>query len=116
MTTFDEHKANYTFQYGGILFIMLNNSGTGCVTLEVCDARGQWLRSILETSSVPKRICCHVPLISVRDPSVLAESFGFISYYTLEPEEELELIPCGCTNLRITELPVAAGKKNSAEY
>ena len=91
LTTFDEHKASYTFQYGVIQFIMLNNSGTGCVTREVYDARTQWLRSTLESSPIPKIICCHVPLISVRDPSVLAESFGFTTYYTLEPEI-LELV------------------------
>ena len=91
LTVFDEHKANYAFQYGGILFIMLNNSGTGCVTQGVYDSRAQWLRLILEASSIPKIICCHVPLIPVRDSSVLAESFGFISYYALEPEI-LELI------------------------
>ncbi|MBL4574715.1 MAG: metallophosphoesterase [Opitutaceae bacterium] len=92
LNTFGAETNNYTLSYGDLLIIMFNNSGTGHMSSEHSAKQFEWLRSTLEKNpSRPKMIACHVPLIPIREKSVLAESFGFQSYYTLEPDI-LELV------------------------
>jgi len=92
LDTFGTETNNYTFSYGNLLVVMFNNSGTGHISAEHGAQQLEWLRHTLEAyPSKPKILCCHVPLIPIRDDTVLAESFGFRSYYTLEPEV-LELV------------------------
>ncbi len=74
---------NYSFEYKGIEFIAFNNSGTYAITDELEYARKDRLKALLQKkSSLPKIVCCHIPIIPVREESVLAESFGFSSYKT----------------------------------
>jgi calcineurin-like phosphoesterase family protein len=79
---FGEDRINYTLKHKGLLFVMLNNSGAPMSnSKEVGRRRNDWLRGVFEKSAgVPKIVCCHIPLIPIREESVLAKSFGFVSY------------------------------------
>ncbi|MEA1951826.1 MAG: metallophosphoesterase [Planctomycetota bacterium] len=79
---FGADRTNYTFEHGGVLFVALNNSGAPASNrTEVGQRRNAWLRDVLEDSGDrPKIICCHIPLVPVREESVLKKSFGFGSY------------------------------------
>lgn len=83
---FGEDKLNYSFVHKGIHFIILNNSGTWNVNDQhVLDKRQVILEEMLNREpDLPKLICCHVPFLPVREKKILAESFGFTSYYTKE--------------------------------
>jgi hypothetical protein len=84
---FGEDRVNYTFEQGSLLFIMLNNSGACSVSEAVTHARNEWLRATLEsTPEQPKILCCHIPLVVVREEPVLKESFGFRSYTARDAE------------------------------
>jgi 3',5'-cyclic AMP phosphodiesterase CpdA len=92
LDTFGAETNNYTFSYGDLLVVMFNNSGTGHLSAEHGAQQLEWLRHTFDANpSRLKILCCHVPLIPIRDDAVLAESFGFRSYYTLEPKV-LELV------------------------
>jgi hypothetical protein len=86
--TFGEDKVDYSFVHKGIHFIVFNNSGTACIREpERLQERAEKLKQMLdEHPALPKILCCHVPLIPVRREEVLAKSFGFSSYNTVEPE------------------------------
>ena len=87
LRTFDLPGSNYVVRRGGIVFVMFNNGGTGHLTEKVRSSQYQWLRAALETNAdSPRILCCHVPLLPIRDPTVLAESFGFQSLFSQEPE------------------------------
>ena len=74
---------NFSFEYKGIEFIALNNSGTFVITDELEHVRKERLKALLQKKpSLPKIVCCHIPIIPIRDESVLAQSFGFSSYKT----------------------------------
>ena len=45
---FGDDRVSYTFEHGGILFIMLNNAGATAVKDKVIHARNAWLRDVLE--------------------------------------------------------------------
>jgi len=78
-----KERLNFSFEHKGIEFIAFNNSGTWCIPEEHESARKETLRKLLQKNpSLPKIVCCHVPIISLRDEKVLAESFGFASYKT----------------------------------
>ena len=81
---FGEDRTNYTLKHKGLLFVMLNDSGapmSNSKEVGVGVGRNAWLRGVLEESvGVPKIICCHIPLIPIREEAVLTKSFGFISY------------------------------------
>ena len=78
---FGDDRVNYTFAHGGLLFIVLNNSGACSVGPTIVKARNDWLRRELERApGVPKIILCHIPLVPLREEAVLAKSFGFRSY------------------------------------
>ena len=90
---FGEDRSNYTVNHKGLLFVMLNDSGApNSNSRDVGKRRNQWLAGILEsTPEVPKIICCHIPLVPIRDEPVLKESFGFSSY-TAHDERLLGLV------------------------
>ena len=84
---FGEDRFDYALPAGVAEIIVLNNAGTFHVTAARREARYQALRRLLRARPVvPKILVCHVPLVPVRDRGVLQESFGFISYRTLEGE------------------------------
>lgn len=85
---FGKDKLNYSFVHKGLHFIVLNNSGTWAVNdPRIIGYRLATFKEMLDKEpDLPKIICCHIPLIPVREKKVLAESFGFRSYYTKEPE------------------------------
>jgi hypothetical protein len=74
---FGADRVNYTFMAAGIEFIMLDDSGVpSSNNTAVGQARRDWLRGVLEASpNTPKIICCHIPLVPVRNAAVLNESF-----------------------------------------
>ncbi len=88
-------RTNYTLRHKGFLFVMLNNSGAPRSNRRpVGRRRNAWLRRVLEASTdVPKIICCHIPLVPVRDGPVLAKSFGFTSSgYAVQDDELRKLV------------------------
>jgi hypothetical protein len=72
-------QTNYTFSHKGLLFVMLNDTGDPAASRQpVGRKRNAWVRRVLEESpDAPKIICCHLPLVPVREEKVLAKSFGF---------------------------------------
>jgi len=85
---FGVNRVNYSFQAAGIQFVMFDNSGGGKIA-----TRDQWIHDTLNASpGVPKVLCCHVPLVPMRDPSVLEKSFGFGGYYRCQDPKLLELV------------------------
>jgi 3',5'-cyclic AMP phosphodiesterase CpdA len=80
---FGTGKENYSFTVKGVRFLMVDDSGAPTTnTTSVGIARDAWVASQLAASpGVPTIICAHIPLVSVRESSVLAASFGFTSYY-----------------------------------
>jgi hypothetical protein len=91
--TFGEDRTNYTLKHKGLLFVMLNNSGAPrSNSTRIGQRRNEWLNGIFSDSKdLPKIICCHIPLVPLRDEPVLAKSFGFVSY-TAKDEQLLSLI------------------------
>ena len=85
---FGEARTNYTVKHKGLLFVMLNNSGAPMSnTKDTGRRRNDWLRGVFEKSAgVPKIVCCHIPLIPIREEPVLAKSFGFVSYAAKDPQ------------------------------
>ena len=86
---YGDQRVSYTFEAGGLRFIMLNNSGatSNAVNPEIIRQRNAWLRDVLETyPDQPKILGCHIPLVPVRDETVLNKSFGFKSYAAHDAE------------------------------
>lgn len=85
---FGRDRVNYTFVHGGIRFVILNNSGApGSNKRRIGRTRNDRVRRVLEeTRGQPKILCCHIPLISIRDEAVLKKSFGFRSYKAHDAE------------------------------
>ena len=84
---FGDDRVSYTFEHGGFLFIMLNNAGAAVVKEDVIHARNAWLRGVLEKNTTKEKIlCCHIPIIAVRDEKTLAESFGFATFHAHDAE------------------------------
>ncbi len=77
---FGSDRLNYTFEQGGLVFVVLNNSGACCVKEDVVASRAEWLKDALKRNAEKEKIVfCHVPLVPMREEKVLAESFGFSS-------------------------------------
>jgi len=93
VAAFGAERVNYTFLVGSMRFVVLNNSGAPASNRQSAGrARNQWLRGVLESSSpTPVILCCHIPLVPVREEAVLKQSFGFGSYVAHD-DELLELI------------------------
>ncbi len=89
---FGDDRVHYTFQRGGVQFIMFNNPGAPSAGAKAVKARNAWLKAALEEyADWPKILCCHVPLISLRDSAALRASFGFESYFA-QDEQCLALV------------------------
>ena len=87
LEAFGLRAANYRFTVDGIHFVMLNNSATAHCDQAVAQTRAAWLRSELEScAGEPVILCCHVPLLPMREQSVLVKSCGFPAWRTQEPE------------------------------
>lgn len=86
----DAYSVNdhYSFEREGIAFIVFNNAGTGqTLTPTSREKRLENLQRLLARHrNQPKIIACHVPLVCIRDESVLAASSDFPTYKCLEPE------------------------------
>jgi hypothetical protein len=84
---FGADQDNYAFRHGGIRFVVFNNSGSPNSNLIAGRARDQWLRQTLDASpEEPTILCCHIPLIPLREEQVLSRSFGFGSYEAHDAE------------------------------
>jgi Icc-related predicted phosphoesterase len=85
---FGENKSDYQFTHKGIQFIAFNNSGSAQMkNRQRITERKEKVKSMLEDHpSLPKILCCHIPLIPVRHEETLAKSFRFPGYKTMEPE------------------------------
>lgn len=90
---FGDGRTNYTFRHRGLQFVVLDNSGAPASNgTDVGQRRNGWLRDVLaESKGVPTILCCHVPLVPVRDEKVLRKSFGFGSY-TAHDRELVDLV------------------------
>jgi len=89
---FGDDRVHYTFEHGGVRFILFNNGGAVVVGPQVVRARNDWLRQTLaKYPAQPKVLGCHIPVVPIRQEPVLAKSFGFSSYQAHDPEL-LELI------------------------
>jgi len=97
---FGSGRQNYTFEKGGIQFVVFDNSGMpprDSTGLREQHERSRvkmiaWLRQTLQANSQqPKILCCHIPAACLREEEVLKKSFGFPSYYALD-NELLELL------------------------
>lgn len=76
---FGAARLNYTFEHSGLLFVVFNNSGAPAANSRT--NRDDWVRGILEANrDKPKILCCHIPLVPIREDRVLRKSFGFSSY------------------------------------
>lgn len=90
---FGDQRINYTCRHGGVQFVMLDNSGAPASNrTEVGRRRNRWLGDVLAaTQKLPTILCCHIPLVPLRDEEVLKKSFGFGSY-TAHDAELLKLV------------------------
>ena len=88
VAAFGADRVNYTFKGGPIRFVVLNNSGAPASNRQSAgQARNRWLRGVLESSPpMPVILCCHIPLVPVREEAVLKQSFGFGSYIAHDDE------------------------------
>ncbi len=81
--TYGSDRLNYSFEYEGVGFIAFNNVGTYGLPDEQEYARKETLKKLLQKNpSLPKIVCCHIPIIPVRKERILAKSFGITSYKT----------------------------------
>lgn len=85
---FGKDRDHYSFVHKGVEFVIVNNSGTATRRPpEVYAHRAKRLEEMLRANPrLPKVLCCHIPLVAVREEPVLKTSFGFASYKTMEPE------------------------------
>jgi len=96
--TFGPNKLNYTFEHGGIVFVVFDNSSDppGKPFKELHEKlrrqRNEWLRKVFAgNQKKPKILCCHIPVVSLREEAVLKRSFGFCSWKSHD-EELIELL------------------------
>lgn len=85
--TFGDDRRFYSFEHGGLAFVVFNNSGTGeGLDESVYRERHEQLRRMLAAhAGTPTLVVCHIPVYPVREEAVLARSFGFHSWKTREP-------------------------------
>src|SRR5947207_8242934 len=68
-------------------FVVINDGGAMSVKEEVTHARNLWLKKTLEAAPRrPKILCCHIPVVPLREESALRKSFGFPSYVAHDRE------------------------------
>lgn len=87
LSAFGLDATSYSVVRDGLRLIMLNNAGTTRCDAGVARRRAEWLAGELTTGEkLPTILCCHVPLVPMRDPDVLAASCRFESWRCGEPE------------------------------
>jgi 3',5'-cyclic AMP phosphodiesterase CpdA len=98
---FGSGRLNYSFIRHGVEFLLLNDSGSATRRPKnVYEERVRNLDRMLGANPrLPKLLCCHIPLVAIREEAVLAKSFGFASYKVREPEV-LELVEARRSNVR----------------
>ena len=86
--TYGEGKQFYAFEHRGIAFVVFNNAGTGEGWAgEIYRFRVERLTDLLEEhGGTPTIVVCHIPVYPIRQEEILAQSFGFHSWRTVEPE------------------------------
>lgn len=76
---------NYLFTRAGVGFVVIDSSGGHREADEVTTARLEFARRALDRlAGMPLLVVTHVPLIAMRQPEVLAKSFGFSSWVNLD--------------------------------
>lgn len=88
---FGTGSLNYEFETHGVLFIVLNNAFGDTEPAEGArKRRNRWLEQVLQQHpGVPKVIACHVPLVPMREPQVLRDSFAFPTWVNQDPDKRL---------------------------
>jgi len=88
LATYGEGTRFYSFVHKGLAFVVFNNAGTGEGWDDrIYRERFERLKALLEEhAGTPTIVVCHIPVYPVRRDEVLAQSFGFRSWHTLEPE------------------------------
>jgi hypothetical protein len=72
---------NYIFTAGGFGFIVIDTSASERAPDAITAVRRAFLeRALVRLKGMPLLVVTHAPLIPVRDPAVLAKSFGFPSW------------------------------------
>ncbi|HSQ76017.1 MAG TPA: metallophosphoesterase [Bacteroidota bacterium] len=86
--TYGERRQFYSFVHRGVAFVVFNNAGTGeGLEPAIYRRRADRLEAMLEEhAGTPTIVVCHIPVYPVRQPDVLARSFGFHSWKTRESE------------------------------
>jgi predicted phosphodiesterase len=83
---FGPNRHNYVFTYGGLAFVVIDTSGAHRLPDEVTAARNASAeRALARLRGTPTLVVTHVPLIPMREESVLKQSFGFSSWQVLDP-------------------------------
>jgi predicted MPP superfamily phosphohydrolase len=97
---FGDHRTNYSFRHGGMQFVVLDDSGAPASNRsEVGRRRNRWLGEVLAAAQgLPTILCCHIPLVPLRDEEVLKKSFGFGSYIAHDAEL-LKLVDAHATSI-----------------
>ena len=88
-------RLNFSFEYKGIAFIAFNNAGTYCIPEKQELARKETLQKLLDKHpSLPKIVCCHIPIIPLREESVLkdAERIGRIEAESATRDAQLQML------------------------
>lgn len=77
---------NYAYTVGGLAFIVIDSSGGHRGVDEVSTARLEFAaRALRRFAGMPILVVTHIPLVPMREPAVLAASFGFSSWLNLDP-------------------------------
>lgn len=77
---------NYIFSIGGLWFLVVDTSGGGRNPDAVTARRNAFVARALEfLRGRPAIVVTHVPLVPMRDETVLAKSFGFRSWCNRDP-------------------------------
>lgn len=85
---FGEDRFHYRFLHKGVGFVIADNSGTSMASLtpEALQRReARFSKHLAEYAGYPTLVACHIPLVPLREQSVLEHTFGFSSYFTREP-------------------------------
>jgi 3',5'-cyclic AMP phosphodiesterase CpdA len=87
LSAFALDATSYSVVRDGLRLIMLNNAGTMKCDADVARRRAAWLAGELTTGEkLPTILCCHVPLLPIREPEVLAASCLFEPWRCAERE------------------------------
>lgn len=82
---FGADRHNYVCTFGGVAFVVVDNSGGHRTADAITGARNAWVRDALAAHAhLPTIVVCHIPLVPMRDPAALAPSFGFSSWCTVD--------------------------------